>query len=175
MRLVFEHPSMPAAARQTLIRPALPGTYALRLFFFQAEDGIRDPLVTGVQTCALPIYDRLRPFQGAGRSREPQGVRDRLAGEIRRARRALGLRGRGALDLRSGRDRGARTPLREDRRGLSAVRLLLRRPDLPHSLGADADPARADGGGVAAPPPLARAPAPRHPDPGLTARIPPSS
>src|SRR5438105_11205769 len=27
-------------------------------FFFQAEDGIRDPLVTGVQTCALPIYPR---------------------------------------------------------------------------------------------------------------------
>src|SRR5207247_5626524 len=27
--------------------------------FFQAEDGIRDPLVTGVQTCALPIF-RLR-------------------------------------------------------------------------------------------------------------------
>src|SRR6266536_4143699 len=25
-------------------------------FFFQAEDGIRDPLVTEVQTCALPIY-----------------------------------------------------------------------------------------------------------------------
>ena len=25
-------------------------------FFFQAEDGIRDRLVTGVQTCALPIY-----------------------------------------------------------------------------------------------------------------------
>src|SRR5205823_7204403 len=24
---------------------------------FQAEDGIRDKLVTGVQTCALPIYD----------------------------------------------------------------------------------------------------------------------
>src|SRR5258708_21451886 len=28
-------------------------------FFFQAEDGIRDDLVTGVQTCALPISDRL--------------------------------------------------------------------------------------------------------------------
>src|SRR5256885_9934307 len=27
-------------------------------FFFQAEDGIRDYKVTGVQTCALPIYDR---------------------------------------------------------------------------------------------------------------------
>src|SRR2546425_8549463 len=32
-------------------------------FFFQAEDGIRDKLVTGVQTCALPIsltFDRHR-------------------------------------------------------------------------------------------------------------------
>src|SRR5207248_6615843 len=28
-------------------------------FFFQAEDGIRDRTVTGVQTCALPIYDRV--------------------------------------------------------------------------------------------------------------------
>src|SRR2546425_7923180 len=27
-------------------------------FFFQAEDGIRDKLVTGVQTCALPICGR---------------------------------------------------------------------------------------------------------------------
>src|SRR5690606_39684478 len=29
-------------------------------FFFQAEDGIRDFHVTGVQTCALPIYGRPR-------------------------------------------------------------------------------------------------------------------
>src|SRR5258708_20809541 len=29
-------------------------------FFFQAEDGIRDDLVTGVQTCALPISHPLR-------------------------------------------------------------------------------------------------------------------
>src|SRR5258708_27087036 len=28
---------------------------AVLFFFFQAEDGIRDDLVTGVQTCALPI------------------------------------------------------------------------------------------------------------------------
>src|SRR5438309_5940665 len=27
-------------------------------FFFQAEDGIRDGTVTGVQTCALPIFGR---------------------------------------------------------------------------------------------------------------------
>src|SRR5256886_7704490 len=32
----------------------------LFFFFFQAEDGIRDLTVTGVQTCALPIWSRLR-------------------------------------------------------------------------------------------------------------------
>src|SRR2546422_5642134 len=31
------------------------GSMARRCFFFQAEDGIRDVAVTGVQTCALPI------------------------------------------------------------------------------------------------------------------------
>src|SRR5438552_13896335 len=35
-------------------------------FFFQAEDGIRDDLVTGVQTCALPIL-RLEDPEGAPR------------------------------------------------------------------------------------------------------------
>src|SRR2546430_9207653 len=35
-------------------------------FFFQAEDGIRDLTVTGVQTCALPISPQPRP---AARSR----------------------------------------------------------------------------------------------------------
>src|SRR2546425_4828862 len=39
-------------------------------FFFQAEDGIRDKLVTGVQTCALPILQR---DPGGGR-----GAGDRL-------------------------------------------------------------------------------------------------
>ena len=37
------------------------------IFFFQAEDGIRDIGVTGVQTCALPIYLPDGEFQiGAG-------------------------------------------------------------------------------------------------------------
>src|SRR5438552_14281703 len=31
------------------------------IFFFQAEDGIRDDLVTGVQTCALPISEAAVP------------------------------------------------------------------------------------------------------------------
>src|SRR3989442_7076873 len=30
--------------------------YIVFFFFFQAEDGIRDADVTGVQTCALPIF-----------------------------------------------------------------------------------------------------------------------
>src|SRR3989449_6305357 len=34
--------------------------YVCFFFFFQAEDGIRDVAVTGVQTCALPISDGRR-------------------------------------------------------------------------------------------------------------------
>ena len=37
-------------------------------FFFQAEDGIRDVAVTGVQTCALPIYIPVIPAQGDSNS-----------------------------------------------------------------------------------------------------------
>src|SRR5207245_3172348 len=43
----------------------------VRVFFFQAEDGIRDATVTGVQTCALPIYE-FRPIE-----RYAPGVVDR--------------------------------------------------------------------------------------------------
>src|SRR5437764_11890027 len=49
------------------------------VFFFQAEDGIRDTSVTGVQTCALPI---LRP--GGERPVRPRPVRD---GSVLRAGR----------------------------------------------------------------------------------------
>src|SRR5207247_4123214 len=38
-------------------------------FFFQAEDGIRGPLVTGVQTCALPIARAERAPQGEAATR----------------------------------------------------------------------------------------------------------
>src|SRR5699024_11420543 len=38
-----------------MIHPSKPYPIML-LFFFQAEDGIRDRNVTGVQTCALPFY-----------------------------------------------------------------------------------------------------------------------
>src|SRR2546425_8864601 len=39
-------------------------------FFFQAEDGIRDKLVTGVQTCALPISPGC-----SGRPRRPCAIK----------------------------------------------------------------------------------------------------
>src|SRR5438093_10271230 len=41
------------------------GGFVVVFFFFQAEDGIRDWSVTGVQTCALPISDQVEAFRGA--------------------------------------------------------------------------------------------------------------
>src|SRR5215216_7610645 len=42
-------------------------------FFFQAEDGIRDDLVTGVQTCALPIsFSQRAPAAICDIGHEPQ-------------------------------------------------------------------------------------------------------
>src|SRR5207247_4461520 len=86
------------------------------VFFFQAEDGIRDPLVTGVQTCALPIWiptsGRVRVRRGGG-SYGGLGaatavatllLSSRTALTARRSRRGLpdplldhGLEGSGAL------------------------------------------------------------------------------
>src|SRR5438270_1615919 len=48
-----------------------------RLFFFQAEDGIRDLTVTGVQTCALPIS--LLSLRGSRSQRSVSGARSRAA------------------------------------------------------------------------------------------------
>src|SRR5256885_12715587 len=60
-------------------------------FFFQAEDGIRDYKVTGVQTCALPISDLAVPRSdgraGRGRRDPPDDARRRARrGTERRAR-----------------------------------------------------------------------------------------
>src|SRR5205823_7499025 len=48
------------------------------VFFFQAEDGIRDKLVTGVQTCALPISppSARSPNPSSSRSRTSRALRD---------------------------------------------------------------------------------------------------
>src|SRR5260370_1061837 len=75
-------------------------TLAQTVFFFQAEDGIRDSSVTGVQTCALPICggysgrrSRSRPLGSI-----PQGGTD--------ASRADGARGAGRRDVRDEAVRG---------------------------------------------------------------------
>src|SRR5438105_10991804 len=57
------------AAARSSVRPV-----QFCCFFFQAEDGIRDPLVTGVQTCALPISGAQAPRSGL----LPQQPRPRL-------------------------------------------------------------------------------------------------
>src|SRR5205807_1535411 len=55
-----------------------------RPFFFQAEDGIRDYKVTGVQTCALPICHFLKLLQRANLLAELLAVaNDRLRGQLR--------------------------------------------------------------------------------------------
>src|SRR5256885_12195415 len=77
-----------------------------RLFFFQAEDGIRDYKVTGVQTYALPIFLRDLFHARADRewSRRPDRARtgpDRHALVRTRAHRLLGLRRRAHAGLRS--------------------------------------------------------------------------
>src|SRR5262249_59738530 len=81
--------------------------------FFQAEDGIRDWSVTGVQTCALPI------------SRRRHGYRDEpvvRAGDGRLGRGAGVARGRGGyrVQLRLSRD---------DRRAEAELHLLCRRSE----------------------------------------------
>src|SRR2546429_6486621 len=43
-------------------------------FFFQAEDGIRDVAVTGVQTCALPISGAAARLERGRRAGFPKGL-----------------------------------------------------------------------------------------------------
>src|SRR2546429_6241561 len=58
--------------------------YTLIFFFFQAEDGIRDVAVTGVQTCALPIFrfhhqlTKIHPFAN-GNGRHARMIADVVA------------------------------------------------------------------------------------------------
>src|SRR3989442_562892 len=80
------------------------------LFFLQAEDGIRDADVTGVQTCALPIWGR-RPGrfgQGAQRARAEHPLVPRRFGGSRTVEQDHpDVRGRGRLP---GREPGRKEP-----------------------------------------------------------------
>src|SRR2546422_8429006 len=61
-------------------------------FFFQAEDGIRDVAVTGVQTCALPIY---RDVEGVPRASGGRLGAGEGAAPVQRAGERLRPRGAG--------------------------------------------------------------------------------
>src|SRR5690554_7769488 len=67
-------------------------------FFFQAEDGIRDADVTGVQTCALPISSSTRSKEPCDDPRRDEHLRrderDRHAPRVRRSRRGREERAR---------------------------------------------------------------------------------
>src|SRR5437879_13254835 len=81
------------------------------LFFFQAEDGIRDTSVTGVQTCALPIYQS--DSDGTKPGPLPAGARrgGLRGGPEPRRRISLGRRRRGAArseERRVGKEGGGR-------------------------------------------------------------------
>src|SRR2546425_4336394 len=84
-------------------------------FFFQAEDGIRDKLVTGVQTCALPIcagaglvlddYLRAELLAQGDRHRAPQYVRDAAGGKAdHHAYRLAGVIGLRSEERRVGKE-----------------------------------------------------------------------
>src|SRR5256886_12824265 len=89
----------------------------LSFFFFQAEDGIRDLTVTGVQTCALPISGSLKLDRGGrAHTRPPTGLLDSARAEhldgrpLRRGRlpsctaRAGGRRGARSEERRVGKE-----------------------------------------------------------------------
>src|SRR3989454_5336616 len=104
-------------------------------FFFQAEDGIRDYKVTGVQTCALPIClvqpvrpDRERPGQARSRHREDDELQDPgRAGAGAQAQRGRAEH-RVVCEQRTGQDReGKAIPPRgappDERRAAAPARL----------------------------------------------------
>src|SRR2546422_1238894 len=68
-------------------------------FFFQAEDGIRDVAVTGVQTCALPICGFPRDDRAPSTRGKPLPHSRRRASVLRLAHLGTGDAGLGALGL----------------------------------------------------------------------------
>src|SRR5207245_3630885 len=59
----------------------------------QAEDGIRDATVTGVQTCALPIFGDRKPERDPGIAAPLRGECHRLRAGVRHVVRAATARG----------------------------------------------------------------------------------
>src|SRR2546430_7548230 len=111
--------------------------HTLSVFFFQAEDGIRDLTVTGVQTCALPIF----PLGSARASRAHCGASPQLLGKEKfamarapspaREARALPRFARHATHLRLHKDR-KRTRLNSSHSQLSYAVFCLKQKHCIH-------------------------------------------
>src|ERR1017187_10920680 len=84
-------------------------------FLFQAEDGIRDTSVTGVQTCALPIWDR------CGFPTTPADAPDKVVAllEVFGVARVIGICG--PLDFDMAFDGGAGHPVKGEHAALTLV------------------------------------------------------
>src|SRR5688572_32914852 len=90
------------------------------LFFFQAEDGIRDLTVTGVQTCALPISVADRPHRETPRSAQlprRHARKHRCRSEERRVGKECRSRGGPGLEMKKrwGRQDGTETGMTDAR------------------------------------------------------------
>src|SRR2546421_5348582 len=81
------------------------GVVCFFFFFFQAEDGIRDLIVTGVQTCALPIYTGRAVVRSAWNS-SPRVTAKRAARAARQRRLNCGIASRSARCRRARRSGG---------------------------------------------------------------------
>src|SRR5256712_2721076 len=74
--------------------------YGVIFFFFQAEDGIRDLIVTGVQTCALPICFGVRPSVHTRLGLNPSlGLASALQNGFRWREKIINLEGVPNLDI----------------------------------------------------------------------------
>src|SRR3989449_1533026 len=93
----------------------------LVFFFFQAEDGIRDVAVTGVQTCALPILKEARAMARRAAEAGDDGTNDLLVSDVIRTNEMQAwFLGEHLVEAPAPRERPTR-PLRSDMLGALAA------------------------------------------------------